>query len=215
MERKIGEVFEWNHDGEKVWLECVEGNGCGMCYCNEVCECGEKHDVGHCSPRLRSDNTSVIFRKVDAPVRESAEKAEARAAIAEMTAENQRLGLCDDPPGQRRCGTCGWWEPEALIARDNGDGTTSRHCEWEPLVMPYAEWDRLVRSDNGTTCPTWKPVALKQQDCPWCGGDVEMMNVLGEHYARCLSLWCMARGPIAEDKGEAIRQWNRVRLDEC
>lgn len=57
MERKIGEIFEYN--GE--WYQCVQELGCDNCdflgtkYCN----------YNKCSPHYRTNETSVIFKKLE------------------------------------------------------------------------------------------------------------------------------------------------------
>ena len=63
MERKIGEIFEYN--GE--WYQCVRGEICADCtfvkkYCNEnpLFEA-----IGGCSKFYRKDSTSVIFKKLE------------------------------------------------------------------------------------------------------------------------------------------------------
>ena len=67
MERKIGEIFEYN--GE--WYQCVESDSCGECslFATE-CGSGTKSDLadevlGKCSKARRSDNKPVIFKKLE------------------------------------------------------------------------------------------------------------------------------------------------------
>lgn len=67
MERKIGEIFEYN--GE--WYQCVECDSCGKCslYITE-CGSGIKSDLadevfGECSKIRRSDSKHVIFKKLE------------------------------------------------------------------------------------------------------------------------------------------------------
>ena len=67
MERKIGEIFEYN--GE--WYQCVESDNCGECspFTTE-CSSGTKSDLaykvfGKCSKTRRSDNKQVIFKKLE------------------------------------------------------------------------------------------------------------------------------------------------------
>lgn len=57
MERKVGEIFEYN--GE--WYQCVEGLGCYRCafYDNNICIA----DNQHCT--CRSDKKNVIFKKLE------------------------------------------------------------------------------------------------------------------------------------------------------
>ena len=71
MERKIGEIFEYN--GE--WYQCVLGCWCDDCaFSNDNCEEREKITLknkltkkeitGLCSYKLRDDSKSVIFKKL-------------------------------------------------------------------------------------------------------------------------------------------------------
>ena len=57
MERKVGEIFEYN--GE--WYQCVEGTGCYKCafYDKNICIA----DNPHCT--CRSDKKNVIFKKLE------------------------------------------------------------------------------------------------------------------------------------------------------
>ncbi len=57
MERKIGEIFQYN--GE--WYQCVEGTGCYKCafYDKNICIANNPH----CT--CRSDKKNVIFRKLE------------------------------------------------------------------------------------------------------------------------------------------------------
>ena len=58
MERKIGEIFEYN--GE--WYQCVEGNGCENCaFCERKCY----NPIGDCCADRRKDNKDVIFKKLE------------------------------------------------------------------------------------------------------------------------------------------------------
>ena len=63
MERKIGEIFEYN--GE--WYQCVEGTGCGKCDLrNIIC----RRDTSifpfkECSGNFRTDKKSVVFKKLE------------------------------------------------------------------------------------------------------------------------------------------------------
>ena len=67
MERKIGEIFEYN--GE--WYQCVESDSCGECSLfTTECGSGTKSDLadevfGECSKARRSDNKFVIFKKLE------------------------------------------------------------------------------------------------------------------------------------------------------
>ena len=72
MERKIGEIFEYN--GE--WYQCVIGYSCNDCaFNNDNCEEREritlknkltKEEItGLCTSKLRSDGKSVIFKKLE------------------------------------------------------------------------------------------------------------------------------------------------------
>ena len=63
MERKIGEIFEYN--GE--WYQCIVGNCCTDCSfnkrkCSTVVDNGDP--IGDCCTDRRKDKTSVIFKKL-------------------------------------------------------------------------------------------------------------------------------------------------------
>lgn len=64
MERKVGEIFEYN--GE--WYQCVEqpkqhdcATVCELCSFNVIGNC----DLDKCSGTYRSDSKSVIFKKLE------------------------------------------------------------------------------------------------------------------------------------------------------
>ena len=72
MERKIGEIFEYN--GE--WFQCVEGLYCDDCaFVNDNCEDRERITLrekltkqpttGFCNSEKRNDRKSVIFKKLE------------------------------------------------------------------------------------------------------------------------------------------------------
>ena len=67
MKREIGEIFRLN--GE--WYQCIESDSCGECSLfTTECGSGTKSDladkiVGECSRIRRSDNKSVIFKKLE------------------------------------------------------------------------------------------------------------------------------------------------------
>ena len=72
MERKIGEIFEFN--GE--WYQRIIGCHCGYCaFCNNNCEEMERiilgnkltkeETTGFCTPEFREDGKSVIFKKLE------------------------------------------------------------------------------------------------------------------------------------------------------
>ena len=59
MERKIGEIFEYN--GE--WYQCVKSVSCGECaFLNSICI---DNPSIKCSADDRNDNCSVIFKKLE------------------------------------------------------------------------------------------------------------------------------------------------------
>lgn len=66
MERKVGEIFEYN--GE--WYQCVEYDSCGKCSLRTTeCGSGTKSDIadeafGECSKVRRTDNKHAIFKKL-------------------------------------------------------------------------------------------------------------------------------------------------------
>ena len=63
MERKIGEIFEYN--GE--WYQCIEDKSCGQCDLSNFClynrDLGD--NVGDCSKNNRSDGESICFKKLE------------------------------------------------------------------------------------------------------------------------------------------------------
>ena len=67
MERKVGEIFEYN--GE--WYQCVECDSCGECSLRTTeCGSGTKSDIadevfGKCSKVRRTDNKRAIFKKLE------------------------------------------------------------------------------------------------------------------------------------------------------
>ena len=62
MERKIGEIFEYN--GE--WYQCVEERHCTGCiFLYAKCHYRPSNIFGYCSSRKRSDHKSVIFKKLE------------------------------------------------------------------------------------------------------------------------------------------------------
>ena len=67
MERKIGEIFEYN--GE--WYQCIESDSCGECSLRMTeCGSGTKSNLaeevfGECSKIRRSDSKHVIFKKLE------------------------------------------------------------------------------------------------------------------------------------------------------
>ena len=61
MERKIGEIFEYN--GE--WYQCLEEKCCNGCVFRDA-KCDDARKIlGNCSVRNRSDKKSVIFKKLE------------------------------------------------------------------------------------------------------------------------------------------------------
>ena len=62
MERKIGEIFEYN--GE--WYKCMENTGCKLCdFCEEDGSCKMMDKDMWCNPDNRRDKTPVIFKKLE------------------------------------------------------------------------------------------------------------------------------------------------------
>ena len=67
MERKVGEIFEYNG----VWYQCVECDSCGKCSLRTTeCGSGTKSDIadevfGECSKVRRIDNKHAIFKKLE------------------------------------------------------------------------------------------------------------------------------------------------------
>ena len=61
MERKIGEIFEYN--GE--WYQCLIGNRCRECdFSSNNITC-DIHGTLICTCKGRSDKTSVVFKKLE------------------------------------------------------------------------------------------------------------------------------------------------------
>ena len=60
MERKIGEIFEYN--GE--WYQCMKSNTCKDCAFYRS-SCGSLNGKGSCSYNFRKDATNVIFKKLE------------------------------------------------------------------------------------------------------------------------------------------------------
>lgn len=60
MERKIGEIFEYN--GE--WYQCMKGNTCNDCAFYRS-SCGSLTGKGSCRHDFRGDATNVIFKKLE------------------------------------------------------------------------------------------------------------------------------------------------------
>lgn len=60
MERKIGEIFEYNGG----WYQCVKGNICKDCAFHRS-SCGSLNGKGSCIYDLREDTTNVIFKKLE------------------------------------------------------------------------------------------------------------------------------------------------------
>lgn len=61
MERKIGEIFEYNSE----WYQCIKGDCCRNCdfydkFKDDIC-----FSINNCSLSHRSDKTSVIFKKLE------------------------------------------------------------------------------------------------------------------------------------------------------
>ena len=67
MERKIGEIFEYNGG----WYQCIESDSCGECSLRMTeCGSGTKSNLadevfGECSKIRRSDSKHVIFKKLE------------------------------------------------------------------------------------------------------------------------------------------------------
>ena len=65
MEHKIGEIFEYN--GE--WYQCIEdeNKSCGQCDLSNFCPYNRDlaDNIGNCSKNNRSDDKSIIFKKLE------------------------------------------------------------------------------------------------------------------------------------------------------
>ncbi len=62
MERKIGEVFEF--DGKKLRVEKIKNGSCTGCYLYDKSCFNNKGVTGECVDDFREDNTDVIFKEV-------------------------------------------------------------------------------------------------------------------------------------------------------
>ena len=60
MERKIGEIFEYNDE----WYQCMKGNTCNDCAFYRS-SCGSLTGKGSCRHDFRGDATNVIFKKLE------------------------------------------------------------------------------------------------------------------------------------------------------
>ena len=65
MEHKIGEIFEYNNE----WYQCIEdeNKSCGQCDLSNFCPYNRDlaDNVGNCSKNNRSDDKSIIFKKLE------------------------------------------------------------------------------------------------------------------------------------------------------
>lgn len=68
MERKLGEIFEFNGEYYQVCLDKYKTcNGCSL-FQNSMCsKRGWENIVGSCTDDIRSDNNDVHFKKVSLP----------------------------------------------------------------------------------------------------------------------------------------------------
>lgn len=88
MERKIGEIFEF--EGKKLKVVQTEGSTCYNCYfANRDCDCDTRKVLGACLSETRTDNKPVIFVEVkDDQQYEQAEQPQAEQ-------QPQKLDLCE------------------------------------------------------------------------------------------------------------------------
>ena len=61
MERKVGEVFDYNG----VTLITIENNSCEGCFFNDGNICTRETELIFCSAGYRNDNKNVIFKKME------------------------------------------------------------------------------------------------------------------------------------------------------
>ena len=61
MERKVGEVFDYNG----VTLIIIENNSCEGCFFNDGNICTRETELIFCSAGYRNDNKNVIFKKME------------------------------------------------------------------------------------------------------------------------------------------------------
>ena len=71
MERKLNDIITYNHEGETIYLKVIasKDNTCKDCFFNDTCKynCCDtiRNTIGNCDNELRSDNTPVIFIKIN------------------------------------------------------------------------------------------------------------------------------------------------------
>ena len=70
MEHKINEVITYNHEGETIYLKVtpVKDNTCKGCFFQGKCNIYWryiKYILGNCDKIVRSDNTHVIFKRIN------------------------------------------------------------------------------------------------------------------------------------------------------
>ena len=63
MERKIGEIFEY--DGNKLRVEACENSNCSNCYFEELCPNINLDIVGNCESTDRQDKSNVKFIAIE------------------------------------------------------------------------------------------------------------------------------------------------------
>lgn len=85
MERKIGEVFEF--EGKKIEVKAAS-NGCDGCFLKEKCCIDSADLVGTCGALDRTDGKNVIFVEVQEQPQEQVEQQQGQV-------EPQKLNLCE------------------------------------------------------------------------------------------------------------------------
>ena len=68
MERKVGEIFQYNDEDNIVTLQVIEGISCKECFFNKHCTGDIAHIrpiMGHCTGILRTDKTGIVFKKIN------------------------------------------------------------------------------------------------------------------------------------------------------
>lgn len=93
MERKIGEVFEYQ--GKKLKVVQTEGSTCYNCYfANRDCDCDTRKVLGACLSETRTDNKPVIFVEVEEEAEEQQQE-EQKEGQPQAEQQPQKLDLCE------------------------------------------------------------------------------------------------------------------------
>lgn len=81
----------------------------------------------------------------------------------------------------------------------------------------FRNWFEAL-AEKSTQAPTQAPEpdqTLEPQNCPFCGGGVDIDNAEGFYWVKCCEeSSCEFLGPIRKTEEEAIKAWNRICLAE-